>query len=72
MRRYLANGSFDPQTVASMCAAFDLAKKAMNDCGQPELVHEILAGKIIGLAREGESNPIELSRRALKRLGLPQ
>jgi len=55
-----------------MCAAFDMAKKAMHDCGQPELVHEILANKIIGLAREGESDPIELSKRALAGIGLPQ
>jgi hypothetical protein len=55
-----------------MCAAFDLAKKAMHDCGQPELVYEILANKIIGLAREGETDPIALSKRALTGIGLPQ
>jgi hypothetical protein len=72
MHRHLTTASFDPRTVAKMCAAFDLAKKAMHDCGQPELVYEILANKIIGLAREGETDPIELSKRALTGIGLPQ
>ena len=62
----------DPQTLARICAAFDIARNAMHDCGQPELVHEILANKIIGLAREGETDPIELSKRALTGIGLPQ
>lgn len=72
MHRYITTASFDPQTVSKMCAAFDMAKEAMHDCGQPEVVHEILANKIIGLARQGETDPIELSKRALSGIGLPQ
>jgi hypothetical protein len=71
MHRYLKTASFDPQTATKLCEAFDIAKKAMHDYGQPELVHEILANKIIGLAREGETDPIELSKRALASIGLP-
>jgi hypothetical protein len=71
MHRYLANTHFKPETIAKICEAFELAKRAMHDHGQPELIQEILARKIIDLAQHGENNPAKLSRRALHDIGLP-
>jgi len=71
MHRYLANTHFKPETVAKICEAFEIAKRAMHDHGQPELIQEILARKIIDLAQRGETNPARLSQRALHDLGLP-
>jgi hypothetical protein len=72
MYRYLANTSFDPPTPTKICETFDMATKAMHDCGQPELIQEILAKKIIGPAGQGETEPDALSKRALTCIGLPQ
>jgi hypothetical protein len=72
MHRYLANTHFKPETVAKVCKAFEIAKRAMHDHGQPEVIQEILAKKIIDLAHQGETNPAKLSQRALNDIGLRQ
>jgi hypothetical protein len=40
-----------------------------SDIGQPDLVREIIAKRIIEVARDGERNPDELCARALQTLG---
>ncbi len=69
--RYLTNTNFAPETVAKICEAFEMTVKAMHDCGQPDVVQEVLAKRIIGLAQQGITDPHELSNRALSDLGVP-
>src|ERR1700761_4179381 len=45
---------FDPETIAVLGAAFDQALAALDDTGQPELVKEAIAKRIILLAAKGE------------------
>jgi hypothetical protein len=53
-----------------MGEAYDKARKALHDKGQPPVVQEIIAKRIIAIAAKGERNPDELARRALQALGL--
>jgi hypothetical protein len=42
----------------------------LHDRGQPQVVQEIIAKRIIDIAMTGERDPDELARRALQALGL--
>jgi hypothetical protein len=62
--------SFDPETIKAMDAAYDIARRSLHDRGQPAVVEEIIAKRIIALARNGERNPAVLATHALRALGL--
>ena len=56
-------------TTRVMGKAFDRACHSLHDIGQPDLVREIIAKRIVEVARDGERDPDELCVRALKALG---
>jgi hypothetical protein len=63
--------AFDPETVAKLCSAYDLATKALHDRDRrPAIVNEVIAQHIIALAERGERDPENLARKALMSLGL--
>jgi hypothetical protein len=62
--------SADPAVVAVMGAAFERACRSLRDKGQPEIVQELLAERIIELAQEGERDPTELCEKALEAFGI--
>ena len=62
---YIKDGVFEPQAIAIMSEAFDAACKELHDTGQPEIVREVIAGRIIELARTGELDPVRLREAAL-------
>jgi hypothetical protein len=62
-------GAFDPETVKTLCEAYDKCRKALHDTGQPEIVKEVLALRIIALAKQGERDPERLCDGALAALG---
>jgi hypothetical protein len=53
-RKLLETASADPATVRLLCAAYDRAVKELRDSGQPEIVNEIIAQKILQLCEQGE------------------
>jgi hypothetical protein len=53
-----------------MGAAFERACRSLRDKGQPEIVQELLAERIIELAQEGERDPTELCEKALEAFGI--
>jgi hypothetical protein len=57
--------SFDSQALAAMDEAFEAARKALDDTGQPQIVREIIAERIIEAARLGERDPVRLVAAAL-------
>jgi hypothetical protein len=61
-------GFFGPE-VAAMSEAYDAALKALHDTGQPKIVREIIAERIIAVAKTGERDPVRLRKSALA--GLP-
>ena len=52
-----------------MSEAFEAACKQLDDTGQPELVLEVIADRIMAAARTGERDPVRLRKAALRGLG---
>ncbi len=61
--------AFDIDATQAMGEAFDRACHSLHDLGQPDVVREIIAKRIIDAARDGERDPNELCVHALKTLG---
>ena len=67
--------SFDPELVATLIAAYDEAVAFLHDNGQPQVVREIMARRIIEAAKKGERDPDRLRNAALialQGIGRPQ
>ena len=60
----------EPAVFMVMDDAFRRACRSLHDTGQPEIVQEILAKRIIDFAQAGERDPRELCEKALKALGI--
>ena len=60
---------FDPETVNVLALAYEKARKSLHDKGQPALVQEIIAARIIAAAKTGERDPDRLCETALLALG---
>lgn len=63
------NTSFDPEMIELMARAYEKARKSLHDKGQPSVVQEVIATRIIAAARTGERDPDRLCRTALTALG---
>jgi hypothetical protein len=66
---FFPSAAFDHNATRAMGKAFDRACHSLHDIGQPDLVREIIAKRIVEVARDGERDPDELCVRALKALG---
>ena len=53
-----------------MGQAYDKARKLLHDRGQPAIVNEIIARRIIEIARKGERDPDKLCERVLSAFGM--
>ena len=53
-----------------MGMAYDKARRLLHDRGQPEVVQEVIARRIIEVAMTGERNPDILAQRALLTFGI--
>ena len=62
--------AFDSEVAAVLLAAYDKAILGLNDKGQPSLVREIIAKRIIEIGAGGERDPDKLCETALARLGI--
>jgi hypothetical protein len=60
---------FDSETVDLMARAYEKARKALHDKGQPVLVQEVIAARIIAAAGAGQRDPDRLCEMALMALG---
>jgi hypothetical protein len=60
--------AFDPETVKGLCSAYDKARASLHDTGQPHIVNEVIARRIIALAKQGERDPDRLCAAALRGL----
>jgi hypothetical protein len=66
---FFQGAAFDDDATQVMAKAFDRACQSLHDNGQPDLVRQIIAKRIIEVARKGERDPDELCARALQALG---
>jgi len=62
---FLPRNVFDDAATRLIGEAFDAACKELHDTGQPELVHEVMAKRIIAAAADGERNVARLRDIAL-------
>src|SRR5215467_15129996 len=62
---FIKHGVFDPQVIAVMSEAFDAACKELHDTGQPEIVREVIAKRIIAEALKGQRSVRRLRDAAL-------
>ncbi len=53
-----------------MGEAYDKARKMLHDKGQPDVVQEIIARRIVEVAMTGERDPDQLAKRALQAFGI--
>ena len=67
---FLAGQSFDPAMIRIMGEAFDTARRGLHDQGQPAVVQEIIARRIIAIAATGVRDPEQLALQALESLGI--
>ncbi len=61
--------AFDPKTLSMLFEAYDQAHRSLDDSGQPDIVNEVIAQRIIALAEKGERDPDRLCAEALTALG---
>jgi hypothetical protein len=59
-------GAFGPEAIAEMSEALDAACLELGDTGQPEVVREMVAQRIIFAATLGERDPVRLRQAALR------
>jgi hypothetical protein len=65
IRSFVTRGMFDPEALAAMDEAFAAVFKALDDTGQPRIVREVIAQRIIEAATRGERDPVRLVKAAL-------
>jgi hypothetical protein len=68
--RFLGNHSFGPEAIAVMTAVFEDTLRTLGLVDHTGLATEIVAKKIIELARQGECDPVRLRDRAVQSLSL--
>jgi len=66
--RVFYNTSFDPQTLVLLETAFDEAWLTLKSVGNRTVKPDELARSVLGLAMEGERDPVRLHDGALKGL----
>ena len=67
---FLRHNVFDAETTKAMGEAYDVACGELGADGQPALVKEVIAKRIIEAAKKGERDPQRLCAKALDALGL--
>lgn len=71
IQRLLREGSFDPEDIRRLTAAYEGALELLRLQDRSDPVTELIAAKIIQVFRSGEFDPPRLCARALKELGIP-
>jgi hypothetical protein len=59
-------GAFGPDAIAEMTAALDAAFEKLENTGEPDVVRERIANRIIAAAKLGERDPARLLEAALR------
>jgi hypothetical protein len=62
--------AFGPELTRVMGDAFERATRSLHDTGQPDLIKEVMAKRIIDAARRGIHDPRDLCLEATKSLGM--
>src|SRR5262245_17739238 len=65
IRQYLAGQAFDDETVRLIDLAFEITRAVLKIEDQNEPAKEVIADKLIDLAKQGERDPERLSEQVL-------
>ena len=63
-------GNLDPEATRVMGRAYDTFCAMLHDKGQPLVVEEVIATRIIEIAKTGERDPDTICQRVLTAFGL--
>jgi hypothetical protein len=69
IRPHLDGHKFDPETIRVMGLAFEMALIALRLADRADLANEVVAQKIIALAKAGERDPERLCDGVMKEFG---
>jgi hypothetical protein len=67
IRSFVEPGAFDPDAIAEMSKVLDAAFEKLQGTGEPDVVRERIATRIIAAARLGQRDPARLLEAALRR-----
>ena len=67
--RLIANGSFEPEEIEVMTAAYEAALSDLRLVDRDDPITEIVARAIVSITGLGERDPVRLKERALHALG---
>jgi hypothetical protein len=62
-----SSGAFDPEAIAEITEALEVAYKELHGTAEPEIVREIIATRIIAAIRLGERDPARWLEAALRK-----
>jgi hypothetical protein len=71
IRPYLDGQRFDPETIRVMGLAFEMALIGLRLTDRSDLANEVVAQKIIALAKAGELDPERLCQGVMKEFRTP-
>ena len=69
--RLIQNTVFEPKDIERLVMAYELTLVVLCLKDRDDLITRLVAEKIIAVGRLGIENPAEISKLALKELGLP-
>lgn len=68
--RLIANGSFGPDEIKVMTAAYESALIDLRVIDRDDPINELIAKSIVNVTATGERDPILIKERAINALGL--
>ena len=71
INKLATEAAFGPDEVARLATAYEAALQLLRLTDRNDPVTEVVAKKIIEVARAGERDPAHICARALKELGIP-
>ena len=68
--RLIANGSFGPDEIEAMTAAYEGALIDLRLTDRDDPITEIIAKSIVNVTATGERDPVQIKERAINALGV--
>jgi hypothetical protein len=68
--RLIANGSFGPDEIEAMTAAYEGALIDLGTINRDDPITELIAKSIVNVTATGERDPVRIKERAINALGV--
>ena len=68
--RLIAKGTFEPEEIKAMTAAYEAALFDLGVADRDDPITEIVATAIVSISSRGERNPVAIKDRALNSIGV--